>query len=109
MLRRYARTRGTAAKKKEPLTIERLPAVLLAMTKEGPAAARDRALLLLGYAGAGVLGSPLTAESKGRSSNLTKVKASEPCGKAVRWRGGRSCIDAQTKRARERGLSWPRS
>ncbi len=52
MLRRYARMRGTAAKKKEPLTIERLPALLLAMTKEGPAAARDRALLLLGYAGA---------------------------------------------------------
>ena len=52
MLRRYARTRGTAMRKKEPLTIERLPALLLAMTTEGPAAVRDRALLLLGYAGA---------------------------------------------------------
>lgn len=38
--------------KKEPLTIERLPALLLAMSKEGPAAEQDRALLLLGYAGA---------------------------------------------------------
>ena len=52
MLRRYARTRGTAVRKKEPLTIERLPALLIAMTAAGPATARDRALLLLGYAGA---------------------------------------------------------
>ena len=51
LLRRYARTRGTARKKKDPLLIERLPALLLAMPDDLPAA-RDRALLLLGYAGA---------------------------------------------------------
>jgi len=51
MLRRYARTRGTAAKKKEPLTIERLPAIVAAMPDD-LAALRDRALILLGYAGA---------------------------------------------------------
>jgi len=51
MLRRYARTRGTAAKKKEPLTIERLPAIVAAMPDDVPAL-RDRALILLGYAGA---------------------------------------------------------
>jgi integrase len=51
MLRRYARTRGTAAKKKEPLTIERLPAIVAAMSDDLPAL-RDRALILLGYAGA---------------------------------------------------------
>ena len=51
MLRRYARTRGTAAKKKEALTIERLPAIVAAMPADLPAL-RDRALILLGYAGA---------------------------------------------------------
>lgn len=51
MLRRYARTRGTAVKKKDPLLIERLPALLMAMPDDLPAR-RDRALLLLGYAGA---------------------------------------------------------
>ncbi len=51
MLRRYARTRGTAQKKKDALLIERLPALLMAMPEELPAA-RDRALVLLGYAGA---------------------------------------------------------
>jgi integrase len=51
MLRRYARTRGTAVKKKEPLTIERLPAIVAAMPGDLPAL-RDRALILLGYAGA---------------------------------------------------------
>jgi len=51
MLRRYARTRGTAAKKKEPLTIERLPAIVAAMPDDLPAL-RDRAVILLGYAGA---------------------------------------------------------
>ncbi len=51
MLRRYSRSRGTAAKKKEPLLVERLPALLMAMPDDLPAA-RDRALLLLGYAGA---------------------------------------------------------
>ena len=51
MLRRYARTRGTAAKKKEPLTVERLPAIVAAMPDD-LAALRDRALILLGYAGA---------------------------------------------------------
>ncbi len=52
MLRRYARSRGTAVQKKDPLLVERLPALLLAMPGEGLASARDRALLLLGYAGA---------------------------------------------------------
>jgi len=51
LLRRYSRIRGTAAKKKEPLLVERLPALLMAMPDD-LAAARDRALLLLGYAGA---------------------------------------------------------
>jgi len=51
LLRRYSRNRGTAAKKKEPLLFERLPALLMAMPDD-LAAARDRALLLLGYAGA---------------------------------------------------------
>jgi integrase len=51
MLRRYARIGGTAAKKKEPLTIDRLPAIVSAMPDD-LAALRDRALLLLGYAGA---------------------------------------------------------
>ncbi len=51
LLRRYSRTRGTSAKKKEPLLIERLPAILMAMPDDLPAL-RDRALLLLGYAGA---------------------------------------------------------
>ena len=50
-MRRYSRTRGTAEKKKDALTIERLPAVLMAMPDDLPAL-RDRALLLLGYAGA---------------------------------------------------------
>jgi len=51
MLRRYSRSRGTAVRKKEPLLVERLPALLMAMSDD-LAAARDRALLLLGYAGA---------------------------------------------------------
>ena len=51
LLRRYSRTRGTAVKKKDPLLIERVPAILLAMPDDLPAL-RDRALLLLGYAGA---------------------------------------------------------
>jgi len=51
LLRRYSRSRGTAVKKKEPLLIERLPALLMAMPDNLPAT-RDRALLLLGYAGA---------------------------------------------------------
>ncbi len=51
LLRRYSRSRGTAEKKKEPLLIEHFPAILAAMGDE-LAALRDRALLLLGYAGA---------------------------------------------------------
>jgi len=51
LLRRYSRTRGTAVQKKEPLLIERLPALLMAMPDDLPAW-RDGALLLLGYAGA---------------------------------------------------------
>ena len=51
LVRRYSRTRGTAEKKKDALTIERLPAILMAMPNDLPAL-RDRALLLLGYAGA---------------------------------------------------------
>jgi len=51
LLRRYSRARGTAVRKKEPLLIEQLPAILLAMPDD-LSAARDRALLLLGYAGA---------------------------------------------------------
>ena len=51
LVRRYSRSRGTAEKKKDALTIERLPAILMAMPDDFPAL-RDRALLLLGYAGA---------------------------------------------------------
>ena len=51
LVRRYGRSRGTAKKKKDALTIERLPAILMAMPDDLPAL-RDRALLLLGYAGA---------------------------------------------------------
>jgi len=51
LLRRYSRSRGTAEKKKEPLLIEHFPAILAAMGDD-LAAQRDRALLLLGYAGA---------------------------------------------------------
>ena len=51
LLRRYSRSRGTAVQKKDALTIDRLPAILLAMADD-LSAARDRALLLLGYAGA---------------------------------------------------------
>ena len=51
LVRRYSRSRGTAEKKKDALTIDRLPAILLAMPDDLPAL-RDRALLLLGYAGA---------------------------------------------------------
>jgi integrase len=51
MLRRYARSRGIAVKKKDALLIERIPSLLMAMGDDLPAL-RDRALLLLGYAGA---------------------------------------------------------
>ncbi len=51
LLRRYSRARGTAVRKKEPLLIEQLPAILMAMPDD-ELAMRDRALLLLGYAGA---------------------------------------------------------
>ena len=51
MLRRYARSRGTAVQKKDPLLVDRLPSLVLAMGDDLPAQ-RDRALLLLGYAGA---------------------------------------------------------
>jgi len=51
LLRRYSRSRGTATQKKEPLLVEQLPALVTAMPDDEPAA-RDRALLLLGYAGA---------------------------------------------------------
>ncbi len=51
LLRRYSRARGTAVRKKEPLLIEQLPAILAAMPDD-QLAARDRTLLLLGYAGA---------------------------------------------------------
>jgi len=50
LLRRYSRARGTAVRKKEPLRIEQLPAILMAMPGD-ELATRDRALLL-GYAGA---------------------------------------------------------
>jgi len=50
LLRRYSRARGTAVRKKEPLLIEQLPAILMAMPDD-QIATRDRALLLLGYAG----------------------------------------------------------
>jgi len=51
LLRRYSRSRGTAVRKKEPLLIEQLPAILMAMPDD-LIAMRDRALVLLGYAGA---------------------------------------------------------
>jgi len=51
LLRRYSRARGTAVKKKEALTIDRLATVIGAMPGDLPAI-RDYALLLLGYAGA---------------------------------------------------------
>ena len=51
MLRRYARTRGTAAQKKDPVLVETLPALLAPIGPE-LAGLRDRALILLGYAGA---------------------------------------------------------
>jgi len=51
LLRRYSRARGTAVRKKEPLLIDQLPAILAAMPDD-ELAMRDRALLLLGYAGA---------------------------------------------------------
>jgi len=51
LLRRYSRARGTAVRKKEPLLIDQLPAILMAMPDD-ELAMRDRALLLLGYAGA---------------------------------------------------------
>jgi len=51
LLRRYSRARGTAVRKKEQLLIEQLPAILIAMPDD-QLAIRDRALLLLGYAGA---------------------------------------------------------
>jgi integrase len=51
LLRRYSRARGTAAKKKEALTIDRLATIVASMADD-LAAQRDRALLLLGYAGA---------------------------------------------------------
>jgi len=51
LVRRYSRARGTAVRKKEPLLIEQLPAILGAMPDD-QLATRDRALLLLGYAGA---------------------------------------------------------
>ena len=51
LVRRYSRSRGTAVKKKDALTIERFPVILLAMPND-LLALRDQALLLLGYAGA---------------------------------------------------------
>ena len=51
LLRRYSRARGTAVRKKKPLLIEQPPAILMAMPDD-ELATRDRALLLLGYAGA---------------------------------------------------------
>jgi len=51
LLRRYSRARGTAMRKKEPLLIEQLPAILMAMPDD-ELATRDWSLLLLGYAGA---------------------------------------------------------
>ncbi len=63
LLRRYSRTRGTAVKKKEALTIDRLATVVAVMPDDLPAR-RDRALLLLGYAGAFRRSElPLTARS----------------------------------------------
>jgi len=51
LLRRDSRARETAVRKKEPLLIEQLPAILMAIPDD-QLATRDRALLLLGYAGA---------------------------------------------------------
>ena len=51
LMRRYSRSCGTAEKKKEALLIEQFPGLLAAMLDD-LAGARDRALLLLGYAGA---------------------------------------------------------
>lgn len=51
MLQRYARSRGTAVRKKDPLTVERLPSLVLAIRDDLPAQ-RDRVLPLCGYAGA---------------------------------------------------------
>lgn len=51
LVARYPRSRGTPKKKKDPFLLERVPALLLAMPDDLPAR-RDRALLLLGYAGA---------------------------------------------------------
>jgi len=51
LVRRYSRARGTAVGEKEPLLIKQLPAILMAMPDD-QLATRDRALLLLGYAGA---------------------------------------------------------
>ncbi len=51
LLRRYSRARGTAVRKKDALTIDRLATLIAAMGEDLPAV-RDRALLLLGYAGA---------------------------------------------------------
>lgn len=50
LVRRNSRSRGTAEKKKEALTIKLLPTILMAMSENLPAL-RDRALLLLEYAG----------------------------------------------------------
>jgi len=47
LLRRYSRARGTAVRTKEPLLIEQLPAILMAMADD-ELSIRDRALLLLG-------------------------------------------------------------
>ncbi|MGP6188554.1 MAG: hypothetical protein ACLPSH_00420 [Vulcanimicrobiaceae bacterium] len=51
LVARYARSRGTARKKKDPLLVERLPALIMARPDD-LAACRDRAMLLPGYAGA---------------------------------------------------------
>ncbi|MBC5825537.1 MAG: tyrosine-type recombinase/integrase [Candidatus Eremiobacteraeota bacterium] len=51
LLRRYSRARGTAVRKKDALTIDRLATLIAAMGEDLPQV-RDRALLLLGYAGA---------------------------------------------------------
>jgi len=50
LLRRYSRARGTAVRKKEPLLIDQLATILVAMGDDLPAQ-RDRALLLLGLRG----------------------------------------------------------
>ena len=51
LLRRYSRSRGVAVRKKDPLLIDQLATINMAMGDD-LAAQRDRALLLLGYAGA---------------------------------------------------------